>query len=104
MRGDVVRLRAPRNTRGSEQRGARYAVVVQSDDLLLSTVLIAPTSRSAQPRVFRPTIVLADEETQVLVEQTTAVAPERLGDLVGRVSRVELDEISAAVRLAFGVD
>ncbi|HEV8055337.1 MAG TPA: type II toxin-antitoxin system PemK/MazF family toxin [Nocardioidaceae bacterium] len=104
MRGDVHRLRAPRGARGSEQRGDRYAVVVQSDDLLLSTILVAPTSRSAQPRIFRPTIALGDELTQVLVEQTAAVAPERLGDLVGHVNRHELDEISKALRLALELD
>lgn len=97
-------MHAPRGTRGNEQRGARYAVILQSDDLPLSTVLVAPTSRSAQPRIFRPTIKLRDGDTQVLVEQTTAVAPERLGHLVGHVSRAELDEIDNALRLAFELD
>ena len=44
------------------------------------------------------------ERTQVLIEQTTAVAPERLGALVGHVSRDELDQISEALRLAFALD
>ncbi len=104
MRGDVHRLRTPRGARGNEQSGARYAVVVQSDDLLLSTVLVAPTSRSALPRVFRPTITIRDEETQVLIEQTTAVAPERLGELVGHVSRDELEQINNSLRLALELD
>jgi mRNA interferase MazF len=104
VRGDVHRLRAPRDARGREQHGARYAVVVQSDDLLLSTVLVAPTSKAAQPRIFRPTITLNNERTQVLIEQTTAVAPERLGALVGHVSRDELDQISEALRLALALD
>jgi mRNA interferase MazF len=77
---------------------------VQSDDLLLSTVLIAPTSKSAHPRIFRPTITLDSESTQVLIEQTAAVAPERLGALVGHVSRDELDQISEALCLAFALD
>jgi mRNA interferase MazF len=77
---------------------------VQSDDLLLSTVLVAPTSRSALPRVFRPTITIRDEETQVLIEQTTAVAPERLGELVGHVSRDELEQINNSLRLALELD
>ena len=104
MRGDVYRLRAPRATRGSEQRGARFAVVVQSDDLMLSTLLVAPTSRSAPSRSFRPTITLNGEETQVLVEQTSAVAPERLGEFVGRVSLDELGAINDALRLALELD
>ena len=79
-------------------------MIVQSDDLLLSTVLVAPTSQSAAPRMFRPTIVVGDDETQVLVEQTAAVDHERLGPLVGHVSRAELDAIDAALRLALQID
>jgi mRNA interferase MazF len=79
-------------------------VVLQSDDLLLSTLLVAPTSRSAQPRMFRPTIMIGGEQTQVLIEQTAAVAPERLGDVVGHVSRAELNSINDAIRLAFQLD
>ena len=75
---------------------------MQSDDLLLSTILVAPTSRSAQPRIFRSTTTIGTEATQVLIEQTVAVASERLGDLVGRVSRNELDAINDAWRLAVG--
>ena len=104
MRGDIHHLRAPRGARGSEQRGARYAVVVQSDDLLLSTVLVVPTSGSATPRIFRPTIAIGDEATQVLTEQVAAVAPERLGELVGHVSLDELQQIDAALRLALALD
>ena len=86
------------------QQGARFAVVVQSEDLMLSALLVAPTSRSAPSRSFRPTISIADEETQVLIEQTSAVAPERLGEFVGRVSRDELSTINAALRLALELD
>lgn len=104
MRGDVHRLRAPRKPRGGEQRGARYAVILQADDLLLSTVLVAPTSRSAQPQGFRPTITVRDERTQVLVEQTTAVSPARLGEFVGHVSHRELVGIETSLRLTLQLD
>lgn len=104
VRGDIYRLRAPRDVRGSEQQGSRFAVVVQSDDLMLSTLLVAPTSRSAQPRMFRPTITILDEKTQVLVEQTSAVAPDRLGQFVGRVTFDELTHINEALRLALELD
>ena len=55
VRGEVFRLPGSRAARGDEQRGARYAVVVQADEFLgLSTVLVAPTSASAAPTSFRP--------------------------------------------------
>jgi mRNA interferase MazF len=104
VRGDVHRLRAPRAARGSEQQGSRYAVVLQSDDLLLSTTVVAPTSKSAPPRDFRPTITIDGESTQVLVEQTAAVDPSRLGEVVGHVSRQELEAISMALRLVLELD
>jgi mRNA interferase MazF len=104
VRGDIHRFRAPRDTQGHEQQGARFAVIVQSDDLMLSTLLVAPTSRSAPARSFRPTITINNEETQVLVEQTSAVAPERLGDFVGRVTLDELRGINDALRLALELD
>jgi len=104
VRGEVFRLRIPRETRGSEQRGARYAVVVQADELLaLSTVLVSPTSAAAPPRSFRPVIDVAGTATRVLVEQTTAVSPERLGDSVGRLSASELHALDDALALVFGL-
>ena len=48
--------------------------------------------------------MLNGEETQVLVEQTSAVAPERLGEFVGRVSLDELGAINDALRLALELD
>ena len=104
MRGDIHRLRAPRGAPGSEQQGGRYAVIVQSDDLMLSTVLVAPTSRSAPPRIFRPTITVNAEQTQVLIEQTSAVAPERLGDFVGRMTYEELAALNDGLRLVLELD
>jgi mRNA interferase MazF len=104
VRGDIHRLRAPKGARGSEQQGSRYAVILQSDDLLLSTVLVAPTSRSAVPRVFRPTITVMGEQTQVLIEQTAAVAPERLGEVVGHVTHHELVAINDGLRLVLELD
>lgn len=104
MRGDIHRLRAPRSTRGHEQRGERYAVVLQSEDLMLSTVIVAPTSRSSSPRIFRPTIRIDGDDTQVLVEQASAVAHERLGDFVGRLDHDELMAVDGALRLVLELD
>jgi mRNA interferase MazF len=104
VRGEVFRLRLPRDVRRSEQRGARFAVVVQADELLaLSTVLVSPTSASAPPRSFRPTIDLAGTPTRVLVEQTTAISPDRLGESVGRLNAHELHDLDAALALVFGL-
>ena len=100
VRGEVFRLQSPRGARGHEQRGARYAVIVQADEFLdLSTVLVAPTSTSARPTSFRPTITLDSEETRVLVEQTTVVDPQRLGRSAGRLDASKLRAVDDALML-----
>jgi mRNA interferase MazF len=104
VRGEIFRLPTPRATRGREQRGARYAVVVQADEFLaLSTVLVSPSSASARPASFRPTITLDGMQTRILVEQTTVVDPERLGRSAGRLDAEELQAVDEALVLIFGI-
>lgn len=104
VRGEIVRLPSPRQTRGHEQRGARYAVVVQADEFLgLSTVLVSPTSTVARPASFRPVISLGGTPTSVLVEQTTVVDPERLGSSAGRLEVGELQAVDDALALVLGI-
>ena len=99
MRGEAFRLRAPRGLRGHEQAGPRYAVVVQSDQLPLSTWLVAPTSTTALPATFRPEVHIAGVLTRVLAEQTAAVDPTRLGDSAGHLTFDELRRVEAALRI-----
>jgi mRNA interferase MazF len=104
VRGELFHLPAPRSTRGHEQRGARYAVVVQADEFLdLSTVLVAPTSTSARAASFRPTITLEGQATRVLVEQTTVVDPQRLARSAGRLEVDELRSVDEALTLVLGL-
>lgn len=104
VRGEVFYLPPPRKARGHEQRGARYAVIVQADEFLhLSTVLVAPTSTSARPTSFRPLITLTDGETRVLVEQTAVVDPQRLGRSAGRLEASELRAVDDALMLVLGL-
>jgi mRNA interferase MazF len=79
VRGDLYRLRSDKAV-GHEQRGPRYAVAIQSDGILLSTLIVAPTSTSAQPAVFRPEI-----------------------EMDGRLDAAETGELDRAVRLLLGV-
>ena len=103
MRGEIFALRAPRQSRGHEQSGGRFAVVVQSDLLPLSTWLVAPTSTSARAASFRPEIDVRGELTRVLVEQTAAVDPARLGESVGYLAFDEMRKVDAALRLVLSL-
>lgn len=104
VRGEIFRLPSPRGARGREQRGARYAVVVQADEFMaLRTTLVSPTSASVRPATFRPTITLDNTETRVLVEQTTVVDPQRLGRSAGRLDADELRAVDDALALVLGL-
>lgn len=105
VRGDVYRIRAPKDARGHEQAGRRYAVVVQSDDLPLSTWLVAPTSTGRREASFRPEIEIDGESTRVMVEQLTVIDPEvRLGEFAGRLGTAELQALDAALLAVLGLD
>ena len=55
-------------------------MVVQAEEMLSrSVVLVAPTSRSARAASFRPEVMVAGDDTRVLVEQVGAVDVQRLG-------------------------
>lgn len=105
MRGDLYRLRAPKGAPGHEQAGTRFAVVVQSDDLPLSTWIIAPTSTGRREATFRPEIEIDGRKTRVMVEQLTVVDPEtRLGGFAGRLDAAELRAVDAALLAILGLD
>src|SRR2546429_5264901 len=99
VRGEVFQLHAARGSRGHEQSGSRYAVVVQSDQLPLSTWLVAPTSTSARAASFRPEVEIGGVNTRVLAEQAAAVDPGRLGKSVGFLSVNEMRRVDAALRI-----
>jgi len=102
-RGDIFRLRLPAG-RGHEQRGPRYAVIVQADELLgLSTAIVAPTSRNAAPATFRPEVEIDGETTCVLVEQLRAVDLDRLYRHAGQLTLDEQRAVDAALELVLAL-
>lgn len=100
MRGEIYELRANRAAKGHEQRGPRYAVIVQSEALLLSTAIAAPTSTGSWTSSFHPEIEVNGRRTRVLIEQLQAIDPERrLGRKVGRISPAEQQDLDQALKL-----
>jgi mRNA interferase MazF len=104
VRGDVYRLRAPRDAAGHEQQGGRYAVVLQSDELNLSTAIVAPTSTAAYPYVFRPEVTVRGEPTRLMLDQLRAVDVEKaIGERVGRLSPAEMVEVNRLLRAVLDI-
>lgn len=102
-RGEVFRLRTPRGRRGHEQTGERYAVVLQNSELDLSTVIVAPTSTSARPTLFRPEVTVASKLTLVLPEQLGVIDCTRLGTSEGLLAHDDLRAVDNALRLVLGL-
>lgn len=100
IRGDVYRIRPGRNSRGHEQGGPRYGIVVQADHLRLSTVLVVPTSTSAGAAGHRPVVQVAGQETRAMTDQIRVLDPEhRFGDQVGQLTMAEMQDVDVALRL-----
>jgi len=102
-RGDVVELRLPKGV-GSEQRGRRFGVIVQSDALLpRSIVLVAPTSTAARDATVRPNVEILGSRTKVLVEQLSALDVRRLGETVTTLHSEAMWAIDDALELVLGL-
>lgn len=77
---------------------------MQADELLdLSTVLIAPTSRSAPAATFRPTIELAGTPTRVLTDQLRVVDVQTVKGSLGHLSHGELAAVDEALATVLGL-
>lgn len=104
-RGDIFQVGLPQSSGGGhQQRGRRFAVILQIDELLeLSTVIVAPTSTQTRPATFRPEIEIGGEPTRVLVEQLRAVDVARLGRFAGRLNADEQARVDDAAALVLGL-
>jgi mRNA interferase MazF len=99
-----VSLRASRGAMGHEQKETRPAVVVQSDSAWwLRTVVVVPTSTSAQPAEYRPEITVRGRVTRALLDQMTSVDRERLGRSGGHLAAADLREVDDALTLLLGL-
>lgn len=97
MRGEVYRL--PARGTGHEQRGRRYAVVLQPEWLTLSTWIVAFTSTSARPTSFRPSVLVSGVETLVMCDQLATVDLQRLTEPAGSLTLDEIQRVDEALTL-----
>ena len=97
MRGEVYRL--PARGTGHEQRGRRYAVVLQPEWLTLSTGIVAFTSTSARPTSFRPSVIVAGVDTMVMCDQLATIDLQRLTKPADSLTLDEMRRIDEALAL-----
>ena len=97
MKGEVYRL--PARGKCHEQKGRRYAVVLQPDWLILSTWIVAFTSTSARETSFRPPVTIADRATLVMCDQLDTVDLNRLTAPAGCLTIEEMQRVDDALAL-----
>lgn len=103
FRGAVYEIKALPGTKGHEQHGRRYAVIIQSDRFATSTITVAVTSTHAGPAVYRPEIDLNGTKARVLTDQIFSVGHGRLGKFVGSLEPGELADLDRALMLKLGL-
>jgi mRNA interferase MazF len=80
-------------------------VIVQADDLLvLSTVVVCPTSTTAPAASFHPEIELGGQRTRVLCEMVGAVDARNVGEHVARLGYDELRAVTDGLTLILGLE
>lgn len=104
IRGAVYRIVLGDAKRGHEQRGRRHGLVLSPSDMQWTVATVVPTSRSAQPAVFRPTMELAGITTRFLVDQLRTVDVKDVHrDPVHYLDRDELAQVEHAVARYLGL-
>ena len=112
-RGDVawVELPAPRNSPGHEQTGTRPAVIIQDDRniLNLSTVVVVPITSNQGASRFDGGVPLSPSAENgltlpsvAMTSQIRAVDRQRVKQIVGSVSPVDMQRIETALRSILG--
>ena len=104
IRGAVYRVDLGAAKRGHDQRGRRLGLVLSPSSMPWSVATIIPTSTTAQPAVFRPSLEVNGQETRFLVDQIRSIDTDYLvGDPTHFLERDELAEIEHAVTRYLGL-
>lgn len=113
-RGEVViiSLPIPSGPAGHEQVGSRPAIVVQADisDTSLPTTIIVPMTSNLSATRFPHTISVnpssqngLSRPSVLLVFQLRAIDKNRLGNKIGRLEELYLQQLEAEMRQVLGL-
>jgi mRNA interferase MazF len=104
IRGAVYPIDPGDAKRGHEQRGRRLGLVISLEQDAWSTVTVLPTSTSAQASVFRPEVVIAGQETRILIDQIRTIDVSYVvGDLIDYLSRGDMAQVEHSLSRYFGL-
>ena len=97
--------------RGSEQTGARPALIIQNDignQFSPTTIVAAISTQRRRPYPFHVAITAQEsglpQDSLVKCEQVQTVDQARLGRLVGSLSRERMQEVDLAIHRSLGLE
>jgi mRNA interferase MazF len=103
IRGAIYRVDLGKS-RGHEQGGRRFGLVVSPAQSPPSVVTVIPTSTSAGASVHRPEFEIAGRMTRLLVDQIRSIDTDYVvGDPVDYLTRDQLAEVELALAHYLGV-
>ncbi len=104
IRGAIYPVDLGDAKRGHKQRGRRLGLVLSIEQTAWSTVTVIPTSTSAQPAVFRPAVVIAGQDTRILIDQIRTIDSRYVtGELVDYLSRDDMAQVEHGVSRYLGL-
>lgn len=103
FRGAIYEIKAAPGAKGHEQQGKRLCIIIQSDRFTSNALIVALTSTSAGPAVYRPEIDVDGTKTRILCDQIYTVDSSRLGAFKGALSAGELADLDRALMLKLGL-
>ena len=104
IRGAVYPVDLGDAKRGREQRGRRLGLVISIEQNAWSVVTIIPTSTSAQASVFRPEVVIAGQQTKILIDQVRTIDVSYVtGELIDYLSQDDMTQVEHSLSRYFGL-
>ena len=104
IRGAVYPVDLGDAKRGREQRGRRLGLVISIEQNAWSVVTIIPTSTSAQASVFRPEVVIAGQQTKILINQVRTIDVSYVtGELIDYLSQDDMTQVEHSLSRYFGL-
>ena len=104
IRGAVYPVDLGDAKRGREQRGRRLGLVISIGQNAWYVVTIIPTSTSAQASVFRPQVVIAGQQTKILIDQVRTIDVSFVtGELIDYLSQDDMGQVEHSLSRYFGL-
>lgn len=106
-RGDIYYINSLYTEEGCEQRAGRPAVIVSNDMCNEFSQVVEVVYLTTQPKKDLPTHVFIRSSncpSTVLCEQISSVSKDRIGEYIGKLTKLEQLAVDNALAISLGID